>query len=136
MFFNFTSIMYLGFFRISYRAEPEPRHRIHRGKDKLVRFSVPSMSELCVLCSKNLSLKFTKGWACREYKSSGVRETRRGTDFGGESLLLFVLHGRDFGLGLWLMGLFRLRRSSAWRRLGSPRPSSTANTSVRASSWR
>jgi hypothetical protein len=49
------------FFRISHRAEPEPRHRVHRGKDKLVQLSVPSVSELCVLCGEKLIDKVYEG---------------------------------------------------------------------------
>jgi hypothetical protein len=55
------SILYLGFFRISHRAKPEPRHRVHGGKDKLVQFSVLSVSELCVLCGKKLIDKIHEG---------------------------------------------------------------------------
>jgi hypothetical protein len=40
------------FFKLS--TEPGPRHRVHSGKDTLVQFPVPSVSELCVLGVKKL----------------------------------------------------------------------------------
>ena len=48
-------------FRISHRALPGPRHRVHRGRDKLVQLSVHSVSELCVLCGKKLIDKVYEG---------------------------------------------------------------------------